>query len=69
MPKRKLGTADGVAAFFMPLLTVDSWQFIGLGYALSFSRYARSILSGLATVADEEVQHFELIGTHYWQCM
>jgi len=65
MPKRKLGTAEGVAAFFHAIAHVE---FVAIYLAWDMLYRFRGMpdlfYQDWLRVADEEAQHFELIRTH-----
>ena len=65
MPKRKLGTAEGLAAFFHAIAHVE---FVAIYLAWDLLYRFRGMPSQFyqdwLKVADEEAQHFELIRTH-----
>jgi uncharacterized ferritin-like protein (DUF455 family) len=65
MPKRKLGTAGGIAAFFHAIAHVE---FVAIYLAWDMLYRFRGMPSQFyqdwLRVADEEAQHFELIRTH-----
>ena len=65
MPKRKLGSAEGVSAFFHAIAHVE---FIAIYLAWDilyrFRGLPKQFYLDWLKVADEEAQHFELIRTH-----
>ena len=65
MPKRKLGTAEGLAAFFHAIAHVE-FVAIYLAWDLlyRFRGMPDQFYQDWLKVADEEAQHFELIRTH-----
>ena len=65
MPKRKLGTAGGVSAFFHAIAHVE-FVAIYLAWDLlyRFRGLPDQFYQDWLRVADEEAQHFELIRTH-----
>ena len=65
MPKRKLGTAEGLAAFFHAIAHVE-FVAIYLAWDLlyRFRGMPNQFYQDWLKVADEEAQHFELIRTH-----
>jgi uncharacterized ferritin-like protein (DUF455 family) len=65
MPKRKLGTAEGLAAFFHAIAPVE-FVAIYLAWDLlyRFRGMPDQFYQDWLRVADEEAQHFELIRTH-----
>jgi uncharacterized ferritin-like protein (DUF455 family) len=65
MPKRKLGSAEGVAAFFHAIAHVE-FMAIYLAWDLlyRFRGLPDQFYQDWLKVADEEAQHFELIRTH-----
>ena len=65
MPKRKLGSADGIGAFFHAIAHVE-FVAIYLAWDLlyRFRGLPDQFYQDWLRVADEEAQHFELIRTH-----
>jgi uncharacterized ferritin-like protein (DUF455 family) len=65
MPKRKLGTADGVAAFFHAIAHVEFVAiYLAWDMLYRFRELPDQFYQDWLKVADEEAQHFELIRTH-----
>ena len=65
MPKRKLGTADGVAAFFHAIAHVEFVAiYLAWDMLYRFRGLPDQFYQDWLKVADEEAQHFELIRTH-----
>jgi len=65
MPKRKLGTADGVAAFFHAIAHVEFVAiYLAWDILYRFRGLPDQFYQDWLRVADEEAQHFELIRTH-----
>ena len=65
MPKRKLGTADGVAAFFHAIAHVEFVAiYLAWDMLYRFRGMPDQFYQDWLRVADEEAQHFELIRTH-----
>ena len=65
MPKRKLGSSDGIAAFFHAIAHVE-FMAIYLAWDLlyRFRGLPEQFYQDWLKVADEEAQHFELIRLH-----
>jgi uncharacterized ferritin-like protein (DUF455 family) len=65
MPKRKLGTAEGVAAFFHAIAHVEFVAiYLAWDMLYRFRGLPDQFYQDWLKVADEEAQHFELIRTH-----
>jgi uncharacterized ferritin-like protein (DUF455 family) len=65
MPKRKLGTVDGVAAFFHAIAHVEFVAiYLAWDILYRFRGLPDQFYQDWLRVADEEAQHFELIRTH-----
>jgi len=65
MPKRKLGTAVGVAAFFHAIAHVEFVAiYLAWDMLYRFRGMPDQFYQDWLRVADEEAQHFELIRTH-----
>jgi len=65
MPKRKLGTADGVAAFFHAIAHVEFVAiYLAWDMLYRFRGMPDQFYQDWLRVADEEAQHFESIRTH-----
>ncbi len=65
MPKRKLGTPDGIAAFFHAIAHVEFVAiYLAWDMLYRFRGMPVQFYQDWLRVADEEAQHFELIRTH-----
>jgi len=65
MPKRKLGTAEGVAAFFHAIAHVEFMAiYLAWDMLYRFRGLPDQFYQDWLKIADEEAQHFELISTH-----
>jgi len=65
MPKRKFGTAEGVAAFFHAIAHVEFVAiYLAWDMLYRFRGLPDQFYQDWLRVADEEAQHFELIRTH-----
>jgi uncharacterized ferritin-like protein (DUF455 family) len=65
MPKRKLGTADGVAAFFHAIAHVEFVAiYLAWDMLYRFRGMPDQFYQDWLRIADEEAQHFELIRAH-----
>jgi len=65
MPKRKLTTPDGVAAFFHAIAHVEFVAiYLAWDMLYRFRGMPAAFYQDWLKVADEEAQHFELIGIH-----
>ena len=65
MPKRKLGTADGIAAFFHAIAHVEFVAiYLAWDMLYRFRGMPDQFYQDWLRVAEEEAQHFALIRTH-----
>lgn len=65
MPKRKLGTAEGVAAFFHAIAHVEFMAiYLAWDMLYRFRGMPDQFYQDWLRIADEEAQHFELIRAH-----
>jgi len=65
MPKRKLGSAEGIAAFFHAIAHVEFVAiYLAWDMLYRFRGMPDQFYQDWLRVADEEAQHFELIRTH-----
>ena len=65
MPKRKLGTAEGVSAFFHAIAHVEFMAiYLAWDMLYRFQGLPDQFYQDWLRVADEEAQHFELIRAH-----
>ncbi|MDD5460739.1 MAG: ferritin-like domain-containing protein [Methylococcales bacterium] len=65
MPKRKLGAPEGVSAFFHAIAHVEFVAiYLAWDIAYRFRGMPAQFYQDWLQIADEEAQHFELIGTH-----
>lgn len=65
MPKRKLGTAEGIAAFFHAIAHVEFVAiYLAWDMLYRFRGMPNQFYQDWLRIADEEAQHFELIRTH-----
>jgi uncharacterized ferritin-like protein (DUF455 family) len=65
MPKRKLGSAEGIAAFFHAIAHVEFVAiYLAWDILYRFRGMPEQFYQDWLVVADEEAQHFELIRTH-----